>query len=720
VILANYPTNPPSVMGGLKGETLPQIGRIMKFRLTVRDNRAGGGGVATGGDGCDGGFNNFFTVNAIDGTGPFVLNAPNGGENWMGGSSQLITWNPAGTNAAPISVANVKISLSVDGGLTYPTVLIASTPNDGSETITLPGTSSTTARVKVEAIGNIFFDISNNNFTITVPVSTFDFTTPAAVSVACNNPTTADILLGTTSSNGYNTPITLSADNPNITFVTNPVTPGSSSVVRLNNVNILSAGTYNVTVTGVSGAITKTKMITYIILPGAGPVISVHPASQNACAGTNPVFSVTSATAISYQWQLSTDGGTNFSAINGATASSYTVNNVSTAQNSYQYRCIVTGQCNTSTSNAGILTVLTAPAINGHPQNATLCTSSNNTFNVTASGSNLNYQWQLSTNGGANFNDIAAANGTSYAVNGVVAGMNTNQYRVVVSGSCTPSATSNAAVLTVISPVTVTAQPTDIVICETGNVNFTVAGSGAGVLYQWQVSTDGGNTYANINGAIAATLNVNAVAAGMNNNRYRALLYNATCPAPASSNGARLTVNARPAVTLTASPYTRLFPGLTTTLTANIIPSAAGFTLTWYQSAAAIPITGLAGSTRVVDVTGLGDYRVDIVNNVTGCNNQSNVLRISDSASNKLFVYPSPNDGQFTVAYYNAGGSSTQRTISIYNSNGKQVYNAKFPVNGPYQLVPVNLKPAARGIYMIVVGDAAGKKLAEGKLAVYY
>jgi hypothetical protein len=72
----------------------------------------------------------------------------------------------AGTDVAPISTANVKISLSTDGGLTYPIVLAASTPNDGSQSVTMPNIATSTARVKVEAVGNVYFDVSNANFTI--------------------------------------------------------------------------------------------------------------------------------------------------------------------------------------------------------------------------------------------------------------------------------------------------------------------------------------------------------------------------------------------------------------------------------------------------------------------------------------------------------------------------------------------------------------------------
>jgi len=86
------------------------------------------------------------------------------------GSNQTVTWNVANTNIAPINCANVKISLSTDGGNTFPTVLAASVPNNGSRQVTIPNDGSvatTQGRIKVEAIGNIFFDITDANLTIT-------------------------------------------------------------------------------------------------------------------------------------------------------------------------------------------------------------------------------------------------------------------------------------------------------------------------------------------------------------------------------------------------------------------------------------------------------------------------------------------------------------------------------------------------------------------------
>lgn len=139
------------------GEILPSYGRSLTFRLTARDNRSGGGGV----DYASLSFN-------VSGTaGPFLVTAPNSSVNWTGNTTQAVTWNVANTSTSPVSCANVKISLSTDGGQTFPTVLAASTPNDGTEALTIPNTPTTTARIKVEAVGNIFFDISNSNFTIT-------------------------------------------------------------------------------------------------------------------------------------------------------------------------------------------------------------------------------------------------------------------------------------------------------------------------------------------------------------------------------------------------------------------------------------------------------------------------------------------------------------------------------------------------------------------------
>lgn len=718
VIAANYPNNAaPSAMDGLRGEILPQVARAMKFRVTVRDNRAAGGGVVSGGDGCQN--TTVFTVNAVGST-PFTVTSPNGGESYPGGSTQTVTWNVANTNTAPISVTNVKISLSTDGGLTFPTVLLASTANDGSEAVTFPSITSTTARVKVEAIDNIFFDISNANFTLTTPVTGFDFGAATPATLSCPAPASTAFTFTTSGVSGFSTPINLTATNvpagASVTYAANPVTPGTSVTATVSGLASLAAGTYTITITGTAGSVVRTRDLQITINPGAAPTITTQPSAVTSCAGSNVSFTVAATGATGYQWQVSTDGGTNYTNISGATTATLSLNAIAATLNNNRYRVVVAGQCGSAVSNAAQLTVQTAPAISAQPQSATLCLGSNATFSVTASGTGLSYQWQLSTDAGANFSNISGATNASLTVNSITTAMNNNRYRVIVSGTCPSPATSSAATLTVVSPPTVATSPASTAICATGNVTFTASSTSPGVLYQWQVSTDGGANYSSIAGATTATLQLNSVTTDMNNNRYRVALTNATCTAPVFSTAAVLTVNARPTVDLTATPFTNLLPGQQTTLNANIVPSAAGFNITWYFNGNVLP--GVTGTSFLVDSVKVGDYKVAIVNTTTGCNNESAVLSIGATSSSRLFIYPSPNNGRFTVSYFNSNGQNTSRLITVFDSKGAKVYQRQFTITGPYQLLDVDIRPLMGGIYHVVVGDASGKKLVEGKVLV--
>ena len=138
------------------GESLPTTNRTMNFRITVRDNHPGGGGVNAGS----------MNVTVVAGFPPFAVTQPAAATTWTAGSNQTVTWDTANTSGAPVNCANVRVLLSIDGGSSFPFILASSTPNNGAATITVPNTPTLTARVKVEAIGNIFFSISLPNFTI--------------------------------------------------------------------------------------------------------------------------------------------------------------------------------------------------------------------------------------------------------------------------------------------------------------------------------------------------------------------------------------------------------------------------------------------------------------------------------------------------------------------------------------------------------------------------
>ena len=152
------------------GERLPSVNRNMNFRLTVRDNNAGNGGTCYADQ----------LVKVSNSGGAFTVTYPNpGGELWYEGETKTVTWAKGNTHLTPFNVANVAIELSIDGGYTYPITLKASTPNDGSEDIVVTNDFTFAARVRVRAIGNVFFNISQNDFTISpnpVPVKWIDFT----------------------------------------------------------------------------------------------------------------------------------------------------------------------------------------------------------------------------------------------------------------------------------------------------------------------------------------------------------------------------------------------------------------------------------------------------------------------------------------------------------------------------------------------------------------
>lgn len=153
-----------TVLGGplVKGEAWPKTTRDLNFRLTVRDNHdvpsAPQFGATQSSD---------ILVKVVDTAGPFTVTRPNTAITWGRGETHAVTWEVAGTDAAPVNCTGVNIDLSVDGGTTWPDSLAAGVPNNGSASIVVPQQpNSTQARVRVTCADNIFFDVSNVNFSI--------------------------------------------------------------------------------------------------------------------------------------------------------------------------------------------------------------------------------------------------------------------------------------------------------------------------------------------------------------------------------------------------------------------------------------------------------------------------------------------------------------------------------------------------------------------------
>ena len=142
--------------GDSREERLPTTERTMRFRVTARDSHD------------DGAVNWANTqIRVIDTGAPFRITS-HGSEQTLTGAT-TVQWEVAGTTAAPIHAAQVRITLSTNSGQTFPIILADSTANDGSEEIVLPEISSGNVRIKVAPTNNIFFDINDAALTIAGP-----------------------------------------------------------------------------------------------------------------------------------------------------------------------------------------------------------------------------------------------------------------------------------------------------------------------------------------------------------------------------------------------------------------------------------------------------------------------------------------------------------------------------------------------------------------------
>lgn len=141
-------------------EILPTVRTQMTFRVTVRDNRAGGGGVHA----------DTMKLAIATNAGPFAVTSFNGGGTFSG--VVAVTWSVANTTNAPVNCAQVVITLSTNGGLDFPILLHPSAPNTGTANVVLPNFTTTNARLKVQGAGNVFFDICNASFAIVPGVAT--------------------------------------------------------------------------------------------------------------------------------------------------------------------------------------------------------------------------------------------------------------------------------------------------------------------------------------------------------------------------------------------------------------------------------------------------------------------------------------------------------------------------------------------------------------------
>ena len=267
-------------------EVTPSVGRTMNFSFLVRDNDPLGGQVAS----------DLMTVTVNGTAGPFVVTSQNTtGITLNSGASTPVTWNVAGTTAAPVSAANVNIYLSTDGGYTYPVTLATAVPNNGSANVVIPsGNVTTTGRIMVRGAGNIFYAINSKNFAIQDAEFVMNFSNTTS-----SNCPTVDAVYDFT----YNTFLAFSettvfsaTGQPAGSIVTfNPTSAsvdGTPVQVTISGLNASMVGTYSIDITGTATSVTKLATVTLNVLDPS-PAVASLTSPTNAALGVDPGATLT-------------------------------------------------------------------------------------------------------------------------------------------------------------------------------------------------------------------------------------------------------------------------------------------------------------------------------------------------------------------------------------------------------------------------------------------
>ena len=372
---------------------------------------------------------------------------------------------------------------------------------NGNETLRNQGNT-------IEGPGSIL-----NLTVVNVPPSAPTATTLAATGVTA----TAATLNGSVNPEGGDTTVSFvyGTDPTLMTGTTIPAQPtdcgcGTSAVpVTAALMGLLPGTTYydEVVATSAGGTVDGSILSFTTVQEAQAPTVTTQPASQTVTAGQTATFTAAASgnPTPTVQWQVSTDSGSTFSDITGATSTTLTLSNTTTAQNGDEYRAVFTNSVGTATTNAATLTVTTAqfaPSVTTQPASQTVTAGQTATFTAAASGNPTpTVQWQVSTDSGSTFSDITGATSTTLTLSNTTTAQNGDEYRAVFTNSV-GTATTNAATLTVTTAQfapSVTTQPASQTVTAGQTATFTAAASGNPTpTVQWQVSTDSGSTFSDI------------------------------------------------------------------------------------------------------------------------------------------------------------------------------------------------------------------------------
>lgn len=255
VIQGNLTQTNPSE--GSSWETVSDVERDLNFAFTVRDNAVGGGQVAS----------ETMNVRVVNAAGPFAVTSQSSNVVYQSGSVQLVTWDVAGTNAAPVNTQTVNIYLSIDSGLSFPTLLAENVVNDGSHIVQIPNVVTTTARIRVMPSDNVYYAINSSNFTINTSDVNLEF---EKLTYNVCQPSNVVIPFKYTVNNGFDETSTFSVfgapANLGVSFSTPTADTNNTDVdLTLSNTQNVAPGTYELTVLSNSVSNTTGVVVTLVI-----------------------------------------------------------------------------------------------------------------------------------------------------------------------------------------------------------------------------------------------------------------------------------------------------------------------------------------------------------------------------------------------------------------------------------------------------------------------
>lgn len=383
----------------------------------------------------------------------------------------------------------------------------------------LPGATSATLTLTNLQLANA------GSYSVVVTNIVSSVTSKAASLVVTAGPVITTQPVSATVNSGANATFTVVATGVPIptyqwTFNGSPISGATRASVTLSKVTAANAGNYVVTATNSMGhAVSSTAAL----VVDTAPQVTSQPTSQLVNAGASASLSVvaTGIPAPSYQWY---QGGV---LVPGATSSTISFPSVQPS-NAGSYTVVVTNSVSSVTSSAATLAVNGAPMITTQPSSVTVVAGNDPVFTVVATGTPApTYQWYL---GGTPISGATKASLTIINAKAANAGTYT-----VTATNILGNAPSAGAVLTVITPPSITTQPVSKTVSTSANVTFTVVASGTATLtYQWAV---GGVA---IPGATATSYTLTNVQPS-SNGTYTVTVRNSG--GSAISNGAVLKVN---------------------------------------------------------------------------------------------------------------------------------------------------------------------------------